>query len=212
MKNRIKKFRTNKNLTMQALAEKTGTTASQINKLEKGERRLTADWMYRLAEALDIAPSDLFPKMDTEDKINTTSSSKSEADKSSTHMNVGDISSTNEGHDWQIPKSAFQNKKDIAPQIVQIHQKDLEPELCDGDYVVIDTKDCRPTQPGIFVTKNNQDEYLIQFCKLIFKDGEEQVQITHVEKTEDGIKKSKIIKHIEDANIQGRIVAHWHWM
>lgn len=35
------------------------TTASQINKLEKGQRRLTYEWMQRLADALGCTPQAL---------------------------------------------------------------------------------------------------------------------------------------------------------
>ena len=59
--NRLKEFRDLAGLSMQALAERVGTTAPQINKLEKGERRLTLDWMTRLAAALGIEAKDLLP-------------------------------------------------------------------------------------------------------------------------------------------------------
>lgn len=61
MPNRLREFRDLAGLSMQALADRVGTTAPQINKLEKGERRLTLDWMTRLAAALDIEPKDLLP-------------------------------------------------------------------------------------------------------------------------------------------------------
>ncbi|MDB5363480.1 MAG: transcriptional regulator [Rhodospirillales bacterium] len=61
MSNRLREFRDLAGLSMQALANRVGTTAPQINKLEKGERRLTLDWMTRLAEALGIEPKDLLP-------------------------------------------------------------------------------------------------------------------------------------------------------
>ena len=59
--NRLKELRDLAGLSMQALADRVGTTAPQINKLEKGERRLTLDWMTRLASALGIEPKDLLP-------------------------------------------------------------------------------------------------------------------------------------------------------
>ena len=61
MSNRLKEFRDQAGLSMQALADRVGTTAPQINKLEKGERRLTLDWMTRLAAALGIEVRDLLP-------------------------------------------------------------------------------------------------------------------------------------------------------
>jgi phage repressor protein C with HTH and peptisase S24 domain len=57
--NRIREFRENARLSMQALADRAGTSAPQINKLEKGERKLTVDWMIRLGRALNVDPKDL---------------------------------------------------------------------------------------------------------------------------------------------------------
>lgn len=38
-------------------------SASQINKLEKGQIRLTWDWLQRIADALEVHPSDLKPEL-----------------------------------------------------------------------------------------------------------------------------------------------------
>jgi phage repressor protein C with HTH and peptisase S24 domain len=59
MANRIRDFRQRAGLSMQALADLAGTSAPQINKLEKGERRLTVDWMVRLGRALSVDPKEL---------------------------------------------------------------------------------------------------------------------------------------------------------
>src|SRR5438270_6678586 len=58
---RIRDYRQAARLSMQALADRAGTSAPQINKLEKGERRLTVDWMVRLGRALGVDPTDLLP-------------------------------------------------------------------------------------------------------------------------------------------------------
>lgn len=46
-------------MTLEQLARAAGTTAAQISKLEKGERRLTVDWIARLAPPLGIEMADL---------------------------------------------------------------------------------------------------------------------------------------------------------
>jgi transcriptional regulator with XRE-family HTH domain len=53
-------LRIQKNLSLQALAEKIGTTKSQVDKLEKGDRRLTIEWLQKLCDALDVTPASLF--------------------------------------------------------------------------------------------------------------------------------------------------------
>lgn len=59
--NRIKDWRLKRGWSMQQLADKADTTRSQIDKLERGERRLTVDWMKRLADPLGCAPAELMP-------------------------------------------------------------------------------------------------------------------------------------------------------
>jgi phage repressor protein C with HTH and peptisase S24 domain len=57
--NHIRELRTAKGWSLQQLADASGTSKSQIDKLEKGERRLTVDWMVRLAKPLACDPRDL---------------------------------------------------------------------------------------------------------------------------------------------------------
>ena len=64
MSNRIKEFREARGLSQDKLAELAQTTRSQIVKLERGERRLTVDWMRRLAPVLNCLPADLMAQMD----------------------------------------------------------------------------------------------------------------------------------------------------
>lgn len=61
MKNRIKEFRTSKGLTIQQLAERAGTTAQQISRLERGERGLDTEWLDRISNALNVKPFELLP-------------------------------------------------------------------------------------------------------------------------------------------------------
>lgn len=59
--NRIREWRQKRGWSLQQLAEASGTTRAQIDKLERGERRLTVDWMVRLARPLECVPADLLP-------------------------------------------------------------------------------------------------------------------------------------------------------
>lgn len=55
----IRAIRVQKGMSLQTVAEKAGTTKSQIDKLEKGERRLTVDWLLRIAAALGVEASQM---------------------------------------------------------------------------------------------------------------------------------------------------------
>ena len=46
-------------MSEQALADLVQTSREQIGRLERGERQLTQKWMARIAEALNVRPSDL---------------------------------------------------------------------------------------------------------------------------------------------------------
>lgn len=60
MPNRIHEWRIKRELTLEQLATKVGgTSAQQINRLERGERQLTDRWMARLSAALGISKADL---------------------------------------------------------------------------------------------------------------------------------------------------------
>ncbi len=59
MGNRIAELREKKKLSQEELAELVGTSGQQIGRLEKGTRKLTTEWMDRLAPALGVRARDL---------------------------------------------------------------------------------------------------------------------------------------------------------
>jgi len=59
MTNRIRDLRKQNGMSQQALAKRVGTTGQQVGNLESGRRKLTQDWMERLASGLDCRPADL---------------------------------------------------------------------------------------------------------------------------------------------------------
>ena len=59
MTNNIRTIRKQIGMSQQVLAQRIGTTGQQIGNLEAGRRKLTQDWMERLAAGLDCGPADL---------------------------------------------------------------------------------------------------------------------------------------------------------
>lgn len=59
MPNKIRPLRLQRGLTLSELARAASTTPAQIQKLERGERRLTDTWLRRLAPPLQCRPADL---------------------------------------------------------------------------------------------------------------------------------------------------------
>lgn len=66
MVNRIAAIRAEKGLGLSEIARLAKTTPAQIQKLERGERRLTVEWMQRLSAAMGVMPSELLSVADVE--------------------------------------------------------------------------------------------------------------------------------------------------
>lgn len=74
--NRIAYLRRKKGLSMQKLAARVDTSQQQIDRLEKGQRRLTVDWMERISDALNCAMMDLLNHTDKERDVQHTAKAK----------------------------------------------------------------------------------------------------------------------------------------
>lgn len=61
MVNRIKELREELGLTLEQVADTAGTSVQQVSRLERGERRLTDDWMRRISAAFGVQPAALMP-------------------------------------------------------------------------------------------------------------------------------------------------------
>ncbi|WP_409522548.1 helix-turn-helix domain-containing protein [Nitrincola sp. MINF-07-Sa-05] len=58
--NALKILRTKKGLTLQQLAEKTGSYVGNLSRIERGESKPSLDLLYRIASALDFSLSEIF--------------------------------------------------------------------------------------------------------------------------------------------------------
>ncbi len=70
--NRIREWRRRRDMTLEQLGAVLGTSNQQISRLEKGERRLTVDWLLRFANALQVEPDDLLDPTDRPSATRTT--------------------------------------------------------------------------------------------------------------------------------------------
>jgi transcriptional regulator with XRE-family HTH domain len=67
MENRIKEWRLKRGYSMADLGTRLGgVDPSTVNKLEKGQRKLTQEWLKRFSEALDCTPFELMGDQTTE--------------------------------------------------------------------------------------------------------------------------------------------------
>jgi transcriptional regulator with XRE-family HTH domain len=59
---KLRALRRAKGMTMRALAEQIGTSQQQVDRLEKGQRRLTLEWLEKLSSALECELMELLPQ------------------------------------------------------------------------------------------------------------------------------------------------------
>ncbi|MBP2301538.1 helix-turn-helix domain-containing protein [Azospirillum picis] len=59
--NRMKELREARGLSLQALADAVNSSPQQMNRLERGERRLSDHWMALIAPVLGVEPWELLP-------------------------------------------------------------------------------------------------------------------------------------------------------
>ncbi|MDX5361018.1 MAG: helix-turn-helix domain-containing protein [Alphaproteobacteria bacterium] len=59
MTNRIRHFRKLRGLKLRELADRIGTTPQSVSRLETGHMTLSLDWLNRIADALEVHPTDL---------------------------------------------------------------------------------------------------------------------------------------------------------
>lgn len=64
--NFLRVWRLHREMTLEQLAEKVGTTAGVVSLLETGERGLSAKWLRRLAPVFDTTPGHLLDHDPTE--------------------------------------------------------------------------------------------------------------------------------------------------
>lgn len=57
--NRLRELRKKAGLTLQEVAEAAGTTNQMVGMLERGERKLTVEWLERFAPILGVKPPDI---------------------------------------------------------------------------------------------------------------------------------------------------------
>lgn len=169
MANRIRELRKARRLTMEGLARLANTTASQINKLEKGERRLTDEWMHRLAEALDCSAASLMverhgragpidrsgPSLTiAEIDVRAGAGGGGLARVEIAPDGTGGTVSTDElkGY-WTFPEDYVRGELHVRPadaSIIEVRGDSMSPTLLPGDRIMVDSGDRTPSPPGVF--------------------------------------------------------------
>ena len=174
MANRLRELRKARGLTMEALAGLANTTASQINKLEKGDRRLTDEWMHRLAKALDCSAADLIIErglagitsvgaatgrglaLSAIPEIDARAGAGGGGLAGTGVKPGGDGSTVSEDEvkaNWGLPEEYVRGELHVRPSdayIIEVRGDSMSPTLLPGDRTMVDTSERTPSPPGVF--------------------------------------------------------------
>lgn len=145
---------------MEALAQLAGTTASQINKLEKRQRRLTDDWLVKLAQALQCNPEDLIdgspgrlPKMDSgaAEHLYIPECRLAPVDEDGPAAGMGHFQDYAVFRvDWLKALSGNSYEKLM---VYIVDDDSMEPTLRSGDHILVEPTGDRMRGDGIYVIK-----------------------------------------------------------
>ena len=160
---KIKKYRLMRGLTQQELAEMIGTTAPTISKYEKGQRGVDFDMLANIAEALQVPISAFFEDSEVQ-PINLPKPIKT-VPLFDTEVSAGNGS---------FPE-AFQpielipvDRKDVD-YAFRVHGRSMEPELQDGDIVLIKALPVNYVNDGEIVVAIYDGQFYVK--RIHFVDG-----------------------------------------
>lgn len=210
MQNRILELRKEKGLTLSQLAEKTGSTAQQIGRLEKGERRLTTDWMEKIAFALGVMPEDLMSPNHGERVVipELMLSGDGAEDRALLESGLSGVAESNHSStDWALPKKLLENQvgSTSTMRIIQVMGDSMEPEFNPGDRVMVNTADRMPSPPGVFVLWDGFG-LIIKRCEMIPHSNPARVMCSSANENY-----ARYEMDLKDLDVQGRVVGKWTW-
>lgn len=223
MKNRINEIRKAKSLTLDDVAARAGTTPQQVSRLEKGERRLTAEWMERISAALGVGKFELLlddkpPPDDLPGKpargLTPTRSARQivEYDVSPQGGYGHEMPSFFNGShkmlaEWSMP----QNILDAVAMpghrlaIVQVSGDSMEPDYRPGERVMVDLDATAPTPPGIFVLWDGLG-LVLKRVELLMNTDPPQLKISSINSAYETYERLA-----DEVVINGRVIGKWVW-
>ena len=211
MDNRILELRKKRGLTLAQLAETTASTAQQIGRLEKGERRLTTDWMEKIARALDVLPEDLMSDNHGERVVIPEVAAHTFAHNNPSAKGKKNQAGVAEGQDivseWSLPKQLLANQvgSHSTMRIIQVMGDSMQPEFNPGDRVMVNTADRMPSPPGVFVLWDGFG-LIIKRCEMVPHSKPPRVILSSA-----NTKYATYEMESKELDIQGRVVGKWQW-
>jgi phage repressor protein C with HTH and peptisase S24 domain len=132
--NRLRHWRNKKGLSRSKLAELAKTSHGQIQKLENGERKLTQQWMERLAPHLGVVPAQLLPP--TADELKAEAQDRRERQLLEAHVqDFGEIKAVVFGGESYWAIGVFDIRASAGPGAVNEDGAPLHFNLFRSEYI-----------------------------------------------------------------------------
>ncbi len=159
MRNNLRELRKKAGLSQLELADKLNTTQGMIGLLERGERKLSPDWLKRISQILSCSPLDILPDLNTLTPTvqpNQNSVSIEMIDAAACCGNGIENFMENVVGFWQMPKEEYRAISTIAPEhvkMLRVFGDSMETTLSDGDWVLVDISRKFFDSDGIFLIR-----------------------------------------------------------
>lgn len=232
MPNRIKELRDAKKLTLEEVAAVAGTSPQQISKLEKSERRLTTEWMERIAPAFNVDPAELLAKglrlgrierARIEGEAGQLPDLPPEPVRPSVLIpeydvrplagdGAADIPEPGEhGHSvvgmWSMPRgflSSYAADPD-AVRVIQVAGDSMEPDYPAGERLIVDTSHRVPSPDGVYVL---WDGFGLVLKRIALLPGGKprRVRIMSINPNYPSHDVA-----LDEIHINGRVIGRWQW-
>lgn len=220
MSNRIRELRLSAGLSQEELAERAGTKKAQISKLETGERRLTQDWMTRIARPLGVEPAELIA---AKGRVAAPDTKKGDGERTlavlevdvrvtggsggAAHLDMADRSEPVIA-EWRLPSDMLRSQTTAPPEglrIIRVIGDSMAPMFNPGEKVLVDTGDRLPTPPGIFVVWDGFG-LVIKRVEMIANSEPAMMRLKSV-----NVEYESYERPMDDATINGRVIGKWLW-
>lgn len=211
-----------------------GATSQQIGHLEKGNRKLSLNWIKKLDQAfgplwrqeppqnLTEPPkgSNVTTAMIGTPPIDHTVSPVAAIDELDISAGAGaggsilhDADSPDQNRiavkmQWVLPSDITQHVTQSQPQwikIIRVAGNSMVPDYIPGDRVMVDTRDTIPSPPGPFIVWDGLN-IVIKFVQHLPHSDPPTVRLTS--RHPDIAPYERVI---DEAYIQGRVIGKWQW-
>jgi transcriptional regulator with XRE-family HTH domain len=228
MANRIREIRKQQNITLEELAEMTGTSHTHLSRIEGGKRGLSLENVIKIARALGVEPVEITDEFDHEDlaragdmppamlarppegdieNLTIVSGAGGGGMLSVEYRDDGAMvdPAMSDGF-WSFPesiKSGWRNLEKI--KALPVIGDSMEPTLAKGSTVFIDTTHSYPNPEDIYACDFG-DGLVIKRLKLVPRSDKIMVISDNKERYGDA---DELLR--EDVRVYGRVVAWFQW-